>query len=157
MILVTAKWFQFQLRGICLTSYPWLVFTIWLMWLLLASPLAAGGEARPADKATREAGAGGHQPGPARRQRVAQSPTHERDHCELTLSICLPVRCLVYLNDQLSRVISCQNDLIWLGLYHSTRVPTFKRRIFPLMFIPFCTHSWCYRGHNSRLRIHWES
>lgn len=56
--------------------------------------LATGGEARSADQATWETRAGGHQPGPAGCQRVAQSPSHERDYCELTatfMSVCVGV------------------------------------------------------------------
>lgn len=40
----------------------------------------AGGEARPADQETREAGPGGRQPGPEWRQRLAQVPPHEGDN-----------------------------------------------------------------------------
>lgn len=48
--------------------------------LLSSSSAEAGGEARPADQETREAGPGGRQPGPEWRQRLAQVPPHEGDH-----------------------------------------------------------------------------
>lgn len=44
----------------------------------------AGGEARPADQETREAGPGGRQPGPEWRQRLAQVPPHEGDDSMLS-------------------------------------------------------------------------
>lgn len=57
---------------------------MWLFCLLLANAIAAGDKARSTNQATWEAWAGGPQPGPAGCPRLAQSSSHEGDHCELT-------------------------------------------------------------------------
>lgn len=46
----------------------------------MPSSTEAGGEARPADQETGEAGPGRRQPGPERRQRVAEAAPDERGH-----------------------------------------------------------------------------
>lgn len=63
--------------------------------IILCSSVAPGSQARSTHQAAREAWPGGHRPGPAGCPRVAQSPPHERDHCEST-AICLFVFLIIY-------------------------------------------------------------
>lgn len=85
--------------------------------LLYSSSPEAGGEARPADQETREAGPGGRQPGPEWRQRLAQVPPHEGDNSMLSAhslsGICQPAEHSFnqYCPAALARVASCDLTL----------------------------------------------
>lgn len=56
-------------------------------------PAATCGEARSTDQTTREAWAGGHQPGPPGCQKVAHRSPYEGNHCELTGLCVLASKC----------------------------------------------------------------
>lgn len=89
----------------------------------------AGGEARPADQETREAGPGGRQPGPEWRQRLAQVPPHEGDNrmssTYFLSNMCQPAEHSFnqYCSSDLVRSASC--DLTLFTLQHLYDCPVF--------------------------------
>ena len=72
-------WFANQTQHVGLVLRP--VFLLDSCPLLPSSP-APCGETRPADQTAREAGLGGRGSGPAGGPGLAETPSHERDHCK---------------------------------------------------------------------------